>query len=186
MIESCYWREDLLKYAKEFAQKKNPPRWSERLHVNFEKKVILAFFMIRKLSESNKLSPRTNERKVKAFRSKALRLVNNRNAWELFENYDLENEEKAIVDVKFICNQLIHGGLTSAYRLDDRNWGGIHTCSDYVRSKYVYRFPIAELIDVVKVAAEDYPDSYSMVYNPKTKDYDITTSNSEPGESGNG
>jgi len=90
MIESCYWREDLIRYAKEFAPKKKPPRWSERLQVNFEKKVILAIFMIRKLSESHKLSPRTNERKIKVFRSKALRKINNWNAWDLFENYDLE------------------------------------------------------------------------------------------------
>jgi hypothetical protein len=179
MIESCYWREDLLQYAKEFSPKKNPPRWSERLQVNFEKKVILAFFMIRKLSESHKLSPRTNKRKVKVFRSKATRKVNNRNYWDLFDNYDLENEKSTTVDVKFICNQLIHGGLIFAYRLDDRNWGGIHTCSDYVRAKYVYRLPIDELVEVIKVAANDYPDTYSMVYNPTTKDYDITTSNSE-------
>jgi len=87
-----------------------------------------------------------------------------------------------MVDVKFICNQLIHGGLTFAYRLEDGNFGGIHTCSDFERSRYVYRFPIEDLIDVIKVASKDYPDTYSMTYNPKTQDYDITTKNRESRE----
>lgn len=57
MIESCYWKEDLLEHARELKPDKKPKRWTEKRHVNFEKKISISFFIIRKLLESNKLPP---------------------------------------------------------------------------------------------------------------------------------
>ena len=43
MIESRYWKDDLLTYAKSFRPKANSPRYSVKLQVNFEKDVIWPF-----------------------------------------------------------------------------------------------------------------------------------------------
>ena len=78
MIESAYWKEDLLKYAKRFKPVSKPLRWSEKQQVNFEKDVIISFFMIRKVIESTKLSSKTVKYKATMYRSPCVEKVNNK------------------------------------------------------------------------------------------------------------
>lgn len=175
MIESYYWKEDLLAYSKQFKPVSKPPRWTERVQVNFEKDVTISFFMIRKLIESTKFSSKTTKYKAQVFRSPCVGKVNNRNFWDIDELYDLENEQPVSKNVNFLCNQLIHGGAMFAYREKDRNWGGIYTCSDFEREKYVYRIPISEIIKILQVAGNDYPDTITMTYSESKGDYVVKT-----------
>ena len=171
MIESYYWKDDLLKYSKQFKPVSKPIRWSEKVQVNFEKDVTISFFMIRKLIESTKLSSKTTEYKAKIFRSPCVSKVNNRNFWDIDKLYDLGNEEIVLKNVNFLCNQLIHGGAMFAYREKDRNWGGIYTCSDFEREKYVYRIPLDEIITILEITGNDYPHEISMDYSESKGDY---------------
>ena len=173
MIESCYWKSDLLRYAKALSPQKKPRRWSEKYQVNTEKDIILAFFIVRKLAESNKFSPTTNNHKLKIYRSPCITTINNRNYWDIQEGYDLSSEEEISKNHKFVSNQLIHGGATFAYQAKDRNWEGIYTCSDFERQKYIYKIPLSEIVSFLKIAGDDYPSSASWTYNKQTQDYDI-------------
>ena len=91
------------------------------------------------------------------------------------ELYDLDREETTLKNVIFLCNQLIHGGAIFAYRKQDRNWGGIYTCSDLERQKYVYRIPIDEIIKILEIAGHDYPTTITMTYCDKKDDYVVKT-----------
>jgi len=175
MIESYYWKEDLLKYSKQFKPVSKPSRWSERVQVNFEKDVIISFFMIRKLIETTKFSSKTTKYKAQIFRSPCAGKVNNLNFWNIGELYDLDKEETALKNINFLCNQLIHGGALYAYREKDRNWGGIYTCSDFEREKYVYRIPLEEIVKILEIAGNDYPHEISMVYSESKSDYIVKT-----------
>ena len=175
MIESYYWKEDLLKYSKQFMPISKPPRWSERLQVNFEKDVTISFFMIRKLIESTKLSSKTTKYKAQIFKSPCVGKVNNSNFWNISELYNLEKEETALKNVNFLCNQLIHGGAMFAYRGENRNWSGIYTCSDFEREKYVYRIPLEEIVRILEIAGNDYPHEISMEYSELKGDYVVKT-----------
>lgn len=175
MIESKYWKHDLLVYAKNFSPVKNPPRYSEKLHVNFEKDVLISFFMIRKLSECYKLSSRTLEKRYKIYASKCIGKVNNKNHFDIEKLYDIESESAQTKSVKFISNQLIHSQTLFAYRNEDRNWGGLYVCSDLERSKYLYRIPIETIIDILITAANDHPELIRLCFNQKTNEFDIST-----------
>ena len=175
MIESYYWKEDLLKYSKQFMPISKPPRCSERLQVNFEKDVTISFFMIRKLIESTKLSSKTTKYKAQIFKSPCVGKVNNSNFWNISELYNLEKEETALKNVNFLCNQLIHGGAMFAYRGENRNWSGIYTCSDFEREKYVYRIPLEEIVRILEIAGNDYPHEISMEYSELKGDYVVKT-----------
>ncbi|WP_141441350.1 hypothetical protein [Vreelandella titanicae] len=175
MIESCYWKEDLLRSSKKFKPVSKPPRWSEKLQVNFEKEVIISFFMIRKLMESNKLSKSTISYKAQVFRSLCINKVNNRNFWDIMELYELESEQVVSKSIGFICNQLIHGGAIYAYREKDRNWGGIYTCSDFEREKFIYKIPINEIIKILDMAGNDYPGRITMIFSESIDDYVVNT-----------
>ena len=176
MIESRFWKEDLLEHAKALKPVKNPKRWSEKRQVNFEKEIIISFFKIRKLFEANKVSSASKEHKARIFRYPiGAKKVNNMNYWDIHEIYDLTKKNEVEKGVVFICNQLIHGGATFAFRNDDRNWGGIFTCSDFERSKFIYQIPIEEIVTIFNLVGNDYPNQLTYTYSKELDDYKIKT-----------
>lgn len=166
MIESCYWKTDLIEQANKMKPVKTPPRWSEKLLVNFEKEIIISFFAIRKLIESHKFSSKTLQYKLNIFRAPCrVPKVHELNWWDIEETYNLEEEESISKGVVFICNQFIHGGVMYAYRDNTRNWAGIYTCSDYEKEKYIYNIPIKEIVKLFKIAGNDYPSTIQYTRN---------------------
>jgi len=87
----------------------------------------------------------------------------------------LTKESKIEKNIVFICNQLIHSGATFAFQNKDRNWGGVYTCSDFERSKYLYQIPIEEIITIFNLVGNDYPAQLTYTYNKEQDDYKIET-----------
>lgn len=175
MIESRYWKEDILKHAKNLKPVKKPTRWSERAQVNFEKEIIVSFFMIRKLIETHKVSSKTKNHKLQVMRCPCTKdIVHELNWWNIRETYDLENEQQVTKKSLFISNQLIHGGVIYPYRDETRNWAGVLTCSDYEKESYIYNIPVSEIIEFFNIVGHDYPRSVSYEKNAKGY-YDVQT-----------
>ena len=157
VIESRFWKEDLVEYVRRFQPSKRPPRWTERMVVNFEKDVTLALFMVRRLEEAGKFSSNMSKHRVTLYRCSFVGRPHRLIFKDIDELYHLEDEEKISRDVIFLCNQFIHADFTYAIRGEDRNWKGLYTSSDYEKQKWVYRVDISEIIKVLKLASEDYP-----------------------------
>ena len=176
MIESCYWKEDLLNHAKRLRPISNPPRWSERRVVNFEKELIISFFCIRKLFESNKVSSASREYRANIYWCPSTgHRITKLNQHSIDDIYDLEKEKRGNKSVIFLCNQLIHSCTAFAYRNETRNWAGIYTCSDFERNRRIYRVPIEEIINIFKLVGSDFPSRFEMLWNEETEDYDVST-----------
>lgn len=176
MIESYYWKEDLLNHAKRLRPVKKPRRWSEKLVVNFEKEIIISFFCIRKLFEAHKVSSKSREYRAGVYSyAPTGRRITRMNQYSIDEIYDLENEKNVKIKIPFLANQLIHSCTIFAYRNEDRNWGGIYACSDFERNKTIYRIPIEEVISILKLVGKDYPSTFSMTWNERAGDYDVQT-----------
>jgi len=95
MIESYYWKEDLLNHAKRLKPVKKPSRWSERLVVNFEKEIIISFFCIRKLFEAHKVSSKSREHKARVYTyAPSGKRITKLNQHSIDEVYDLDSEKK--------------------------------------------------------------------------------------------
>ena len=176
MIESRYWKEDLLSHAKRLRPVKKPPRWSERLVVNFEKELIVSLFLIRKLLDEHKVSSKSKDYKATVFccdttGTKITRL----NQYAIDEIYDLSQEREVKKDIRFLANQLIHGGTLFGYREPDRNWGGVYAVSDHERNNTIYRIPVSELIQILELVGNDYPASVELVWDVSQGDYTVRT-----------
>lgn len=175
VIESRYWHEDLARYAKAFRPVKKPPRWSERLVVNFEKDVTIALFMVRRLAEASKFSSKMKQHKAQIFRcafhGKPHRLIYR----DIDELYRLEAEEAVSKGVAFVCNQFIHADFTFAFRGEDRNWLGLYTSSDFEKQKWVYQVPLSEVVKILELAVEDYPGTLRWRYDSEKDDWLIKT-----------
>lgn len=172
MIESLYWKEDLLNHAKRLRPVKKPPRWSERLMVNFEKELLISFFCIRKLFEAHKVSIKSRQYRAEVFCYQPTgKRLTKLNQWQIDEIYDLSIESKVRKSIVFLANQLIHSCTIYAYRDPDRNWGGIYACSDFERDKTIYRIPVQEIIQMLELVGNDYPSSVKMTWSKEHGDY---------------
>jgi hypothetical protein len=176
MIESYYWKQDLLKHARRLRPVEKPRRWSEKYHVAFEKEIILSFFCIRKLFETNKVSSKSRKYRAQIFCCyPSGKRITNLNHYDIDDVYDLSIEFSVSKSILFIANQAIHSCTLFAYRNEDRNWGGIYVCSDFERDKTIYRIPIDELIKIFRLVAKDYPSSMNYQWDDSLGDYKIST-----------
>jgi len=176
MIESRYWKKDILEHAKALKQSNKSKKWTEKSQVNLEKEIIISFFMIRKLLESHKLSKKSKKYSSKIYASPIKnKKINNLNFWDIDSLYSLDNEVIKNKSITFICNQFIHGGAIYAYKNKQKKWEGIYTCSDFERSKFIYRIPLKEIIKIFNIVGKDYPMQMEYKYSESKDDYIITT-----------
>ena len=110
IAESYYWRNELLKRAESLKKNKYfNRRWIDSQYGNLEKNVMIGFYIIRKLIESQKL---TN--KLVSTNLNGLKYPTSKNGITIFNNhrieefYDLENPQKAKFKLDFLINQFIH------------------------------------------------------------------------------
>lgn len=175
MIESYYWKQDLLKYAKHFKPLVKPPNWSEKLMVSFEKDVTIALFMVRKLKDEWRFSPETLKHKIWVYRYPCINKPNNFNYNSIEKLYNYDKEEKIFKYLDFISNQFIHSQAIYTFRGEDRNWKDIYLCSSYEKGKYIYKIPVNEIIKLLEIAGNDYPKGVSKEWNEEKKEYNVTT-----------
>lgn len=176
MIESRYWKEDLLDHAKRLKPVKKPKRWSERRVVKFEKELILSFFSIRKLFETYKVSSKSRNHRTTVFNYPSkTEPITRHNQWDIDDVYEIEKERAIKKSILFLANQFIHSTTILVYRKTDRNWGGVILCSDYERDEMIYRVPIEEIIKIFELVGNDYPSIAISTWNEKKSDYVIET-----------
>lgn len=56
-----------------------------------------------------------------------------------------------------------------------RNWSEVLLCSDLEARKAIYRVSLAEIRKVFRLVGSDYSYRSSLVYDPKLRDYRVTT-----------
>jgi len=171
VMESRFWREDIEIYARKFRAVRNPPRWSERLVVTFEKDVTLALFMVRRLAEAGKLSKKFINHRVKISRHAFIGEPHRLRYSDILELYDLQVEHPVAKGAMFLCNQFIHAHATYAFRDKDRNWKTLYTCSDFEMRKWMYKVSITEIVRILELAVQDVPERMEWRYDPKSDDW---------------
>ena len=177
MIESRYWKEDLLAHARRLRPVKNPKRWSERGVVNFEKELMISFFMVRALLERGKLSTKVQSHKMQVtkypWNGKPVTILNFADVDEL---YDFNKGTSASLSVGFVSNQFVHARAIYASRDKTKNWSDVLLCSDFERKRAIYLVPIIEIQRVFHLVAEDDITWSQLIYDPEIGDYRRTTS----------
>jgi hypothetical protein len=177
MIESRYWKEDLLAHARRLRPVKRPKRWSERGVVNFEKELMISFFMVRALLERGKLSTKVQSHKVQVtkypWNGKPVTILNFADVDEL---YDFGKSVESSASVGFISNQFVHARTIYASRNETKNWSHVLLCSDFERKKAIYLVPVAQIQRIFHLVAEDDVTWSRLVYDPKIGDYRLTIS----------
>lgn len=170
MIESCYWKEDILKYARQLRKNDKPKRWSEKQAVLFEKELMIAFFCVRKLFEAHKVSSLSRKYKAEVYTTpRTKKKINLVNTHDIDDLYDFDREKETKKSILFIVNQFIHSFTIVPYRTPPEPWQGVVVCSDYESDNAIYRLRIEEIIKIFEVVGKDYPHTFKSYYDKNGK-----------------
>ena len=176
MIESCYWKEELVRIAKTIRRVKTPVRWSERAHCIVERDLMIGFFMVRRLIELHKVSSKTRDFSLAVFSCPVrVKHVHRMNVHDHWETYDLQKEKRESKKPYYVSNQFIHAYTSFVQRDETRNWSDVYIVSDFDRNDCIWRIPVDQIRRLFIVASQDYVHSSQMFYNKKTGDYDVFT-----------
>lgn len=157
MIDSVIWKEKLKQDLRALKKRQSQKRWSNRSFILFERELILAFFSIRKLIESRKVTDRVANRKYKCktYPNKGM-IVDELSKYDLEENFDFESEEEKSFSLTFLANQFIHAYVLFPDFSDDGKILGILLCSDWEKHNSLIQIKIEDAISMVEDVINDY------------------------------
>jgi hypothetical protein len=176
MIESAYWKTELLPIADDIELRCHPARWTEKRAVLLEREIMLAMFSVRSLIERHKLSDALIHKPVSvtAYPKKTQKPVTLLNSHQVDELYDFDRAATRTVALEFLCNQIIHSYIIFPARDETRAFSHVFVCSDYERNRHLYSVPIDTIIALLREVGMDYPNHMHLEYDPKIQDYRIT------------
>jgi hypothetical protein len=208
IYESFYWRKELIKLATKI-EKRIPYKrsWTDSQNGDFEREVMIGFYMIRKLKESFKLTNNIIATNIAGFKypSKGI-LVTLMNNHRFMELYDFEQPKKDKFNLTFLINQIVHSYIFSPKfdvnrdeaikGIEDKTtitWEDIHGainsvkieltgilfCSDDKRNEFLYELSIKDIINLFRKTGNCNVTSTSRTFNEKKKDYDVIQSDEE-------
>lgn len=183
IYESHFWKEEIGRIAKRMRARATQKRWPAKSEAKVEIDVFFVFYAIRKLLEAQKLSIHFTELKlpVKAFLSVSHTYRRNRHRLE--EGFDLENPNEEELELRELCNQIVHSYIFSIVRDEEtRGLSGIVFCSDKKRNQKMYYLELSSLTQLLDEIANDYPQGTIMYYDSIIGDDIVINHNSLPWE----
>ncbi|EPG72749.1 hypothetical protein LEP1GSC058_0848 [Leptospira fainei serovar Hurstbridge str. BUT 6] len=178
MIESKYWKEDLKILVKDLSPKRNPKRISGKALAVMEKRIVICFLIIRKLMEAkSKLTQAIYKYKdiITYYPVKADARITKLNDIFLERHYDLDSPREKKVDIRFICNQLIHNEIFFLVRDENRNYYNVLVCSEYEQRKALYEISIETISKILLVVADNKQESIIYTFDDRLGDYVISS-----------
>lgn len=170
--ESYIWKNELLKISNSLKHKMKLKKWYQKSYFSFEKNVFMAFYIIRKLLDANKLSSIYNIFELSCYiipnNGKNVTRLNNHRIHEL---YDFSKMNKSKIKLRDLCNQIIHSHVFSTL-FDELNYlTGFFVSSDSKRNKHLVLIYLKDFIEILNLLGNDYPNTASYRYNDDIKDY---------------
>jgi hypothetical protein len=156
MIESRYWRSELKGDLAWLKEHQTYRRWSEKQHVLFERKLMLAAFQVRSLLERPKVNDRARSTCMSVLRYKKVgdRPFTVTGAGWPHERFDMERPEAAVLSALDVCNQLIHYYWMQTWS-EGQAFASMLVFSDYMRHKWAYEFRVEDLLQLFRVFSDD-------------------------------
>ena len=174
IYESKFWKDDLLKQAKNLWSRVTQKRWTENSFARLEQTVMLGFYSIRKLIEAKKLSDLVANQDIEVFVYKSKdEPVTRINKSRIGKLYDFNDEQVISKSLIFFCNQFVHSYVFEIAVNENNCLDGIFASSDRERNQALYYIKIHKLINIFEQVGSDYPARVCYIANLKTLDYDV-------------
>ena len=178
--ESHYWKTELIKLSKKLTKRIPYKRfWTDAQNGAFEKEIMIGFYIVRKLIESQKLPNRLVSTKITGRKfSNNGATVHLMNTHRFYEHYDFDNGKKEKFDLRFLINQIIHSYIFSPdFNINEENGemtlSAIHFCSDDQRNKWIYELNLSTVIELFDKIGNSHVTNSSMTFDDNKKDYRV-------------
>ena len=174
--ESHYWKEDLLRRAKDLVRRKDQRKWFDSSFANLEQNLMIGFYSVRKLIEARKISDSSVDKKIAvtkypAKKSQPIHLLN----WhDIDEHFDLENGSVTTVDIFYLCNQFVHSYVFIIELNENSRLEGFFVASDWQKNESLYFIDIEAVIGIFELVGNDYPSKEIYTFDSKKGDYQIS------------
>jgi hypothetical protein len=177
IYESHFWKDDLLKQARNLSARKVQSRWPEASFGRVEQTVMNGFYAIRKLIEAHKIADALTHRRIPVETFPWLfKPVTYRNWHHYWELYDLSVRKPETRELIFLAHLVIHS-YVFLIEFDEANrFVGILVTSDRHRHKCLYSLRIDSLVEIFEAVGTDYPNEYKATFNPARSDFDVSVS----------
>ena len=174
--DSTPWKDELLRSAERLSRVERQRHLTQKALFLVEREIVMGCYLIRKLIEAFKVSDLTKKRTCKVKRFRNLELVNYSNWHRLDQLYDLEHGATGSIEVRTLCNQVVHSYVFLTGENGDAE-RGIYLASDRNRNREITFVPLKEIIQVFRTIGQDYPNEMHWTWDPKTGKEEITARN---------
>lgn len=181
IYESYYWKKELLSTSKMLLKRTNSKRWwTEAQYGTFEKEIMIGFYMIRKLIDTktkvtNALVSKKLEGKKYPNKDKSISWRNNH---KFYEYYDFEKSMPCKLDLKFLCNQIIHSFIFSPVfdcNEEQKNrpskLRAVFINSDENCKEWLFEISIESIIKIFSDIGSDYPTALHYTFDPRKNNW---------------
>lgn len=172
MIESAYWKDELLSAAAEIEGRQSFRRYSEKRACLLERSIMVAMFCVRTLIERHKISDdlATKALTVEAYPKRTPKLTTKINNHRIDELFDMERSTQRTLDLAFLCNQIIHSYIIFPVRTAQQ-FTHLLVCSDYERNRFLYFVTVELIVSLLREVGTNYPNASEFHFDPKKRDY---------------
>lgn len=154
---------------------------SERRSFLIERKVFLAAYAMRKLDDAAKLSTDTLGSPMAVTRFPPTRAgysERNNHRWDTY--FDLEDAAHVDLPRRRLLNILIHSLIFVEVIGETETFDGFMVTSDYEQAKGLIQVEIAAFIELMRLAAKDYPTAIRRTLAPVTGRWRTWAGHEEP------
>jgi hypothetical protein len=156
MLEPYYWKESLNRISKRLQRWKDQRRWSERSICVFEREILIAFFCIRKLIESKKLTDECANQNLKIIEYPWNgRRVDLMNRHRLEELYNVDSGTRSSVSLSFAANQMIHSFILMTVFSEGGTPFGLLMSSDFEKNRRLVEIELISLVGAIHSVCRD-------------------------------
>lgn len=170
--ESAPYKKYLLRQAKKIRRWHEQNAWTDSRLEEFERDIFHAFFTIRKLGESRKLSDAVVARLIPVQKcrptGKKVTLISRHEVREL---YDLNHPAKTTRTIAFLCNQLIHSYVFSLFVDAGRGTSSFYFSSDREKRLGLYRMTRGTFCNLLLMVGSNCPSTIHLTYDASKTDF---------------
>ncbi len=171
MIESSYYKNDLLKYSDSFSRRKIKQSSRSDSLQKAEKYFFVGFYFVRKLIETIKITDSCKKISAEIIRYKINPEfeINNFSRYKAFDYIDEKNSITFKIDVKQICDKVIHSYLNLILCNDNNGLEGFLLTTDKYKNTDIWLIPVDSIIYIFQTFGNNYPRKYCTERNEDGK-----------------
>ncbi|MEC9491695.1 hypothetical protein [Flexistipes sp.] len=167
ICESSYWKDKLISTASFLKEKKQQKQWRASSYAKVEQEIIISFYSIRKLMDSNKLSENIIKYDIPVVeysaRDKQAFFLN---IHKIDELYELDKPKEKSIKLRSLCNIIVHSYIFQIVtKHDNKGFDSILFNSDYTKDKVLYCILVDELIKIIETIGQNYPWKFNYKYD---------------------